>query len=86
MVMTFYIKNIRHIMDRAGAAPSYHNKLLCDEAVREVLGMEKAKADEVWEKARALLQGTPEGRKDFEDKVVKVLARKVISGAVPRGI
>jgi hypothetical protein len=80
MLMTFYVRHLRHIMDRAGAEPSYRNKLLCDEAAREALGMEKAHADEVWEKVRKLLQGPEKERKEFEDKTVKILSRKLITG------
>ena len=53
--MTFYTKHLVELMRRAGADPSPENKELLDRAVREVLGMERADAPEVWEKVKDIM-------------------------------
>ena len=81
-IMTFYVKHLRALMQRAGAEYTPQNKDLLDRAVREVLNMERADAPEVWEKVREIMfSGKDEGKKKgFEDAVVKLMVKYLIMG------
>jgi len=68
-------------MEKAGAEYNWENKQLMDKVVREVLGMEKADADDVWKKVKALiLSGDSPERKRFEEEVVRRLVKRLITG------
>ena len=77
---SFYVKHLAELMRRAGADPSPQNKELLDRAVREVLGMERADAPEVWEKVKSIMfEGSDkEKKKEFEDSVVKLMVKYLI--------
>jgi len=79
---SFYVKHLAQLMRRAGADPSPENKELMDKAVREVLDMEKADAGAVWETVKDIMfgNGTPAEKKEFEDAVVKLMVKYLITG------
>jgi len=79
---SFYVKHLAELMRRAGADPSPENKELMDRAVREVLGMERADADVVWEKVKSIMfeNGDQAEKKEFEDAVVKLMIKYLITG------
>lgn len=78
----FYVKHLRGLMQRAGAQYSSENKILLDKAVREILEMERADAQDVWEVVKSIMFDNPDKqeKKDFEDEVVKLLVKKLING------
>lgn len=76
-----YITHIVGILDKAGAERSQQNKILLDQSVREVLGMEHANWQDVWTKVKSLMQGSDREKwKSFESQVVKILVKKTIMG------
>ena len=79
---SFYVKHLAELMRRAGADPSPENKGLMDRAVREVLGMQRADADVVWEKVKKIMfeNGDQKEKKEFEDAVVKLMVKYLITG------
>ena len=79
---SFYVKHLVGLMRRAGADPSPQNKDLMDRAVREVLDMERADAEEVWEKVKEIMfeNGNTAEKKEFEDDVVKLMVKFLITG------
>jgi hypothetical protein len=79
---SFYVKHLAQLMRRAGADPSPENKELMDRAVREVLDMERADADLVWERVKEIMfeGGNTEEKKEFEDAVVKLMVKYLITG------
>lgn len=79
---SFYVKHLAQLMRRAGADPSPENKELMDRAVREVLGMQRADADVVWEKVKEIMfgNGDQKEKKEFEDAVVKLMIKYLITG------
>jgi len=79
---SFYVKHLAELMRRAGADPSPENKELMDRAVREVLGMERADAKSVWEKVKKIVfeDGDQAKKKEFEDAVVKLMVKFLITG------
>ncbi|GEM_PF-3200336 len=80
----FYIKHLRYLLEKAGADPrDFKSKQMLDDCIREVLEMEKADAPVVWEKVKSILfdeKADPEKRKEFEEKVVKMMVKKLIVG------
>jgi len=79
--MTCYVKHISEIMRRAGAENTYENKKILDSVVREVLGMQRADCPEVWKAVKAtMFGGSPEKKKAFEEKVVRIMVTRLISG------
>ena len=52
--------------------------MLLDKCVREVLEMEKADQDDVWEEVKKIISGDIEKRKEFIDKVVSIMVKKLI--------
>lgn len=80
--MTFYIKHLKGLMQRAGAEYTPQNKELMDKAVREVMGMQRADAPEVWDKVKGIMFSSKDekARKEFEDAVVKLMVRYLITG------
>ena len=79
---SFYVKHLAELMRRAGADPSPENKDLMDRAVREVLGMERADADVVWEKVKKIMfeDSDKAKKREFEDSVVKLMVKFLITG------
>ena len=81
MYMVSYVRHLKNLMDKAGAEYTYENKVLMDKIVREVLDMERADAEDVWEKVKSLiLSGESPERKRFEEEVVKRLVKRLITG------
>ncbi|MFQ5647823.1 MAG: hypothetical protein ACE5FW_01175 [Candidatus Aenigmatarchaeota archaeon] len=79
--MVTYVRHLRRLMDKAGAEYNWENKQLLDKVVREVLGMEKADAEDVWKKVKGLiLSGESPERKQFEEEVVKRMVKRLITG------
>jgi hypothetical protein len=79
--MTCYVKHLSGIMRRAGAENTYENKQLVDSIVRQVLKMEKADCPEVWKRVKKIMfSGNEELKKKFEDIVVKILVKRLITG------
>lgn len=77
----FYVRHLHEIMKKAGADPrSLTDKQLTDKAVREVLDMEKADAEDVWKVVKPILLGDPEKRKEFEAAVAKLLVKFLVTG------
>lgn len=76
-----YIIHIIGMLDKAGAERNPHNKMLLDQSVREVLGMQRADWQEVWAKVKAMMQ-SPDREKWslFEGQVKRVLIKKLITG------
>jgi len=77
--MNGYTRHLGEIFKKAGAEPSPENRRLLDRAVREVLGMERADSEEVWKKVKPIILGKPAKRKQFEDKVARLLIRYLIT-------
>ena len=79
---SFYVKHLAELMRRAGAAPSPEDKDLMDRAVREVLDMERADAEVVWEEVKSIMfgDGGQKEKKEFEDAVVKLMIKYLITG------
>ena len=79
---SFYVKHLAQLMRRAGADPSPENKELMDRAVREVLDMQRADADVVWKKVKEIMfeNGNTEEKKEFEEAVVKLMVKYLITG------
>ena len=74
-----YIIHIIGLLDKAGADRSPQNKMLLDQSVREVLGMQRADWQEVWAKVKALMQSPDKERwKLFESQVTKLLVKKML--------
>ncbi len=79
--MTCYVKHLSEIMRRAGAENTYENKQLLDGIVREVLSMERNDCPEVWAKVKSIMfSGNAEEKKQFEDKVVSLFIKRLITG------
>ena len=78
--MNGYTRHLGEILKKAGAEPSPENREILDRAVREILGMERADATEVWAKVKPILLGDSEKRKEFEDKVARLLIKYLITG------
>lgn len=79
--MVGYIKHMGEIMKRAGAENTYENKLLLDEIIREVLSMTRNDADEVWAEVKSVMfGGDAEKKKEFEDSVVKIFIKRLVTG------
>ncbi len=80
----FYIKHLRYLLEKAGADPGdFKSKQMLDDCIREVLGMEKADANVVWDKVKSMLfdsNADPGKKKEFEEKVTKLMVRKLIVG------
>jgi len=75
-----YVIHIIGMLDKAGAERNPHNKMLLDECVREVLGMQHADWQEVWTKVKTMMQGEDRERwKSFENEVKKILIRKLVT-------
>lgn len=79
---SFYVKHLAELMRRAGADPSPENKELMDRAVREVLDMKRADADVVWERVKKIMfqDGNAAEKKEFEEAVVKLMIKYLITG------
>jgi hypothetical protein len=79
---SFYVKHLAELMRRAGASPSPENKELMDRAVREVLDMERADAEVVWEEVKSIMfeNNDQKEKKKFEDAVVKLMIKYLITG------
>jgi len=74
-----YIIHIVGMLDKAGADRSPQNKMLLDQSVREVLGMQRADWQEVWAKVKALMQGADREKwKSFEAQVTRILVKKML--------
>jgi hypothetical protein len=79
--MTCYVKHLGGIMGRAGAENTYENKQLLDSVVREVLEMERNDCPDVWKRVKSIMfGGNPEEKKVFEDRVVSVMVKRMITG------
>ena len=79
--MVAYIKHISMIMRRAGAENTYENKVILDGIIREVLKMQGADSNEVWEKVKGIMfAGDPARKKLFEDTVVRIFIKKLVTG------
>ncbi len=79
--MVTYIKHISQIMRRAGAENTPENKEMLDAIIRDVLTMHSCDSSEVWEKVKSIMYGGNEAaKKEFEDKVVKIFIKKLITG------
>ena len=80
--MVSYTRHLVHLFRRAGAEYSYENRVLLDKVIRETLDMEKADADDVWERIKPLLTSPEKAgkRKEFEDQVVREFAKRLITG------
>ncbi len=67
----FYIKHLRYLLEKSGADPrDFKSKQMLDDCIREILGMEKADSNLVWDKVKSLLfdsNADPEKKKEFEE-------------------
>ena len=77
--MNGYTRHLGEILKKAGADPSPENRQLLDRAVREVLGMERADSQEVWKKVKPIILGDSAKRKQFEDRVARLLIKYLIT-------
>ena len=79
--MTCYVKHLSAIMRRAGAENTYENKQMLDTIVREVLSMPRNDCPEVWQRVKSIMfSGNAEEKKMFEDRVVGIFIKKLITG------
>jgi hypothetical protein len=79
--MTCYIKHVSELMRRAGAENTYENKKMLDAIIRELLGMPRNKCNEVWQQVKSIMfGGDAEKKKDFEDEVVRIFIKRLITG------
>jgi hypothetical protein len=76
-----YVIHIIGMLDKAGLDRSPDNRMFLDQSVREVLGMQHADWQEVWNKVKSLMQGSDRERwKSFESQVVRLLVKKSVIG------
>jgi hypothetical protein len=79
--MTCYVKHLSGIMRRAGAENTYENKQLLDSIVRGVLSMQRNDCPEVWKRVKSIMfGGDAELKKRFEDGVVEIFIKRLITG------
>lgn len=79
--MVNYIKHLGDIMKRAGAEYNEYNRDLLDKIIREVIDMPRNDSEEVWQKVKSIMfTGDPEKKKNFEDAVVKIFVKRLITG------
>jgi hypothetical protein len=79
--MVSYTRHLFEIMKKAGADPrNFESRKLLDRAVREVLDMERADSEDVWKVVKPILLGDPKERRQFEDRVAKLLVKFLITG------
>jgi len=77
----FYVKHLHEIFRKSGADfRSYEDKKIIDRAVREVLEMEKADAEDVWKVVKPIILGDPGKKRDFEQKVVEKVVKYLVTG------
>ncbi len=74
-----YTRALHEILDKAGVENKPENRRMLDDAVREVLGEERADAESVSRKVQAILSNE-ENRKAFEQEVTSKLIKKVVLG------
>ena len=77
-----YVQHIIGILDKAGAdrRNSEHKRML-DDAVREVLEMQRADWQDVWAVVKPLMQSEDKEKwLEFETRVKKLLIKKLIMG------
>ncbi len=77
----FYVKHLQEIFRMSGADPrSFEDKKIIDRAVREVLDMEKADAEDVWKVVKPIILGDPEKKREFEKRVVEKVVKYLVTG------
>ena len=77
----FYVKHLQEIFRKSGADPrSFEEKKIVDRAVREVLEMEKADAEDVWKVVKPIILGDPGKKREFESRVVKKVVKYLVTG------
>ncbi len=77
--MTCYTRHLEEILRKAGADNRPENRRLLDRAVREVLGQERADCPDVWKVVKPIIQGNSKRKKEFEDKVTRLLIKYLIT-------
>lgn len=75
-----YTRHLEEILRRAGAENKPENRRLLDRAVREVLEQQRADCDDIWKIVKPIMSGNGSKKKEFEEKVTRLLVKYLVIG------